>query len=362
MANFAMPTGRMRQDSASVSGEVAVTDDALVDAVAADVVLEREIAVGHGPVGDLAAGCGAVAVAAPADDTVTLLDPATLAERAVVALGGEPTAVVVSDDRAYVSIASANQDAVAVVDLEAGRVTATFPVASGVTALTVSPDGKRVYAGRTSGDHVEVTVIDITAERAGTIDIGRGPAANIDALAMDPRGRRLFVAVTDDRGSRLIVVDAETTRVQRVVPVGSPLRDLACAGDTLYALTSDRAVGGAVHVIDLSVATVTDTVVVGGAPTQLVLSPDETRAYVVDYDRVIVVCTVSLEIIDALTVAARPSCVAPSADGSRLFIADYSGCLSVFSVESTIGILYSQLLATDPIALAVPRSRQPVTV
>ena len=32
------------------------------------------------------------------------------------------------------------------------------------------------------------------------------------------------------------------------------------------------------------------------------------------------------------------------------------------TVESTIGILYSQLLATDPIALAVPRARQPVTV
>ncbi len=361
MANFSMPTGRMRQDGTSASGVNAVADDALVDAVAADVVLEREIALGHGPVGDLAAGSGAVVVAAPVDDTITLLDPATLAERATVAFDGEPTAVVVSDDRAYVSTASANQDAVVVVDLEAGQVTATFPVASGVTALAVSPDGKRVYAGRARGDRVEVTVIDVTAERAGTIDIGQGPAANIDALAVDPRGRLLFVAVTDDRGSQLVVVDAETTRVQRVVPVGSPLRDLACAGDTLYALSSDRAVGGAVHVIDLGAAAVTDTVIVGGAPTQLTLSPDETRAYVVDYDRVIVVCTVSLQVADALTVAARPSCVAPSADGSRLFIADYSGNLSVFSVESTIGILYSQLLATDPIALAVPR-RQPVTV
>lgn len=362
MANFVMPAGRMRQDATNAPAETAVADGALVDAVAADVVLEREIALGHGPVGDLAAGSGAVAVAAPADETLTLLDAATLMARATVAVDGEPTAVVLSDDRAYVSTASANQDAVAVVDLEAGRITTTFPVASGVTALAVSPDGKRVYAGRATGDRVEVTVIDVTAERAGTIDIGRGPAANIDALAVDPRGRRLFVAVTDDRGSQLVIVDAETTRVQRVVPVGSPLRDLACAGDTLYALTSDRAVGGAVHVIDLAAARVTDTVVVGGAPTQLALSPDEARAYVVDYDRVVVVCTVSLEVADALTVAARPSCVAPSADGSRLFIADYSGTLSVFSVESTIGILYSQLLATDPIALAVPRTRQPVTV
>lgn len=127
-------------------------------------------------------------------------------------------------------------------------------------------------------------------------------------------------------------------------------------------LTSDRSVGGAVHVVDPSTAKVTDTVTLGGAPTQLSLSDDEARAYVVDYDRVIVLCTLTLDVVDALSVEARPSCVAHGADGSRLFVADYSGAVSVFSVESTIAMSYSQFLATDPIALSVPRARQPVTV
>ncbi|MBX7450936.1 hypothetical protein GR927_23390 [Mycolicibacterium sp. 3033] len=315
--------------------------------------------MGRGPIGDIAAGPRVVAIANPADGTVTLLDPHTLVERAVVSLAGEPTGIVVSDDRAYLSVASAQQDSVVVIDVETAAVTATFPVSSGITALAVGPDGKRLYAGRASGDRVEVTVIDVTAERAGTIDIGRGPAANIDALALDPRGRRLTVAVTDDRGSRLVIVDTETTRVQRVVPVGSPLRDLACAGDTVYALTSDRTAGGAVHVIDLSTSRITGTIAVGGAPTQLTLSRDEARVYVVDYDRVHVMCTMRLEVVDDLSVPARPSCVAHSADGGELLVADYAGGLSVHAVESTIGMLYSQFLATEPFALI---ERQPVGV
>jgi DNA-binding beta-propeller fold protein YncE len=357
MANFLMPKGHVRSSEADASTDAGVTGDTDVT----NAVYEREVALGRGPIGDLAAGPTAVAAVSPGSATVTLLDPATLSLRAEVALGGEPTGVAVSDDRAFVSTSSMQQDAVTVLDLETGAVTATFPVASEITALAVGPDGKRLYAARATGDRLEVTVIDVTAERAGTIDIGRGPAANIDALALDPRGRRLFVAITDDDGSHLLSVDTETARVRHVMPVGSPLRDVACAGDTVYALTSDRAVGGAVHVIDLATAKVTGTVVVGGAPTQLSLSRDEARVYVVDYDRVHVICTMRLEPVDSLAIGTRPSCVAHSADGSRVFVADYAGAVHVFSVESTIGMLYAHLLATDSLALDVPR-RQAITV
>ncbi|MDZ4270474.1 MAG: hypothetical protein U1D00_33195, partial [Mycobacterium sp.] len=184
----------------------------------------------------------------------------------------------------------------------------------------------------------------------------------IDAMRVDPDGKRLYAAVTDAVGSRLVVVDAETSRVQRVIGVGSPIRDIAYAGGAVYVLTSDRSVGGAVHVVDLSTGRVTDTVELGGAPTQLVMSPDQARAYIVDYDRVAVLCTLGLEVVDSLSVDARPSCVAPGVDGSQLYVADYSGAVTVFAVESAMEMLYSQVLATDPIAVSSPRSRQPATV
>lgn len=358
MANFLMPKRHVSTEEGSasrVAGEVSGV------AAHSGARRERELTAGRGPVGDIAAGAAGVVIANPGDDSVSILDPATLTLSTYVT-DGEPLAVVVTDDRAYVATTSQDRDAVSAIELGSGAVAATFPVASGISALAVSPDGKRVYAGRTEGGRVDIAVIDVPAERVGTIEVGSGPGANIDALRVNPTGKHLVAAVSDDDGSQLIIADTETMRVRRVVPVGAPIRDIAHAGSTVYVLTSDRAVGGAVHVLDLSTNTVTDTVVLGGAPTQLAMSADLARAYVVDYDRVVVLCTLSLEVLDSLTVDARPSCVASSADGSRLYIGDYAGAVTVFAVSSTIEEMYTQFLVTDPI-VAAPRARelQPVT-
>ena len=112
------------------------------------------------------------------------------------------------------------------------------------------------------------------------------------------------------------------------------------------------------HVVDLATLRITDSVSLGGAPTQLVMSADQTRAYIVDYDRVAMLCTLSLDVVDSLRVDARPSCVTQRVDGTRLYIADYAGGVSVFSVESSIETLYNQFLATDPIAAHPPRILQ----
>ena len=154
----------------------------------------------------------------------------------------------------------------------------------------------------------------------------------IDAIEIDPTGKRLYVATTDAHGSSLVVVDAETARIERTLWIGSPIRDLAFADGTAYVLTSDRARGGMVHVIDLSTNRITYTVELGvGTPTQMTLSPDKTRAYIVDYDHVAVLCTLSLEVVNTLTVDARPSCVAVDSDGGLIYVADYSGGVTMHS-------------------------------
>jgi YVTN family beta-propeller protein len=349
MANFLMREG---------TPDPHVNDEAHVDPDAAPV---GTIAVGRGPIGDIAAGA-TIVVTNYGDDSVSFLNRETLAVEDIIGVPGEPFAAVISDDRAYVSTSSASHDAVSVIDTNTRTVLATYPLAFGVSALAVSPDGKRVYAGRNGHDHVDVAVIDTTAERVGTIDIATGAGIGIDAIAVDPRGKRLYVATTDARGSQLVVVNAETARVDRKVWVGSPIRDLAFADGTAYVLTSDRDRGGVVNVIDLSTNRITDTVELGiGAPTQMTLSPDKARAYVVDYKRIAVLCTLSLEVVNTVTVDARPSCVAVNFDGDRLYVADYTGDVSAFSIASTLPLLYSQFVATDPIVLPELRELEPAT-
>jgi YVTN family beta-propeller protein len=348
MANFLMPEG---------TSDSHVNDEAHVDP---DITRVGTVAVRRGPIGDIAASAAAAVVTNYGHDSVSILNPDTLEVEDTIGMPGEPFAVVVSDDRAYVSTTSATFDAVSVIDTNTKTVIAAYPLAFGVTALAISPSGKRVYAGRTGHDHVDVAVIDTTAERVGTIDIASGAGIGVDAIVVDPTGTRLYVATTDARGSQLVVVDAETNRVDRKVWVGAPIRDLAFADGTAYVLTSDRARGGAVSLIDMSTNRITDTIELGiGAPTQMKLSPDKTRAYVVDYDHVAVMCTLSHEVVTTVTVDARPSSVAVDSDGGRLYIADYAGDVAAFSVASILPLLYSQLVATEPIALRGARELAP---
>jgi len=306
-------------------------------------------AVRRGPIGDIALVDGALIAANYGDDTVALINPHTLGVSALIAVPGEPVAVVTRDDRAYVSTSSFNTDAVSVIDTAAGAVLATYALAYSVTALAVSPDGKRVYAGRTGDDHVDVAVIDTTAERVGTIDIAGGAGAGIDALAVDATGKRLYVATSEAEGSALVVVNLETAAVERRLRIGAPIRGLALDGATAYVLTSDRVRGGVVHVVDVAGGAVADRIELGtGAPTQLMLAAGDTRAYIVDYDRVMVLSTASRRVVDTITVSARPSCIAVDAVGGHAYVADYSGVVTRFAVPAT-PMLYSDFVATDPI-------------
>ncbi|MEO3965860.1 hypothetical protein ABH105_14740 [Mycolicibacterium smegmatis] len=324
-----------------------VTFDGALD----DLDVAGLVEVGRGPIADIAidADRETIVVTNSAADCLTVINPYTLAPVGSVRLNGEPFAVAAADDRAYVSVVTAGHDAIKVVDTITGSVLAEYPLAMTVTALAMSPDGKRVFVGRSGHDRIDVAVIDTAAERVGTIDLASGAGAGVDALRVDASGKRLYVATTDPRGSRMVTVNIETAQIESTVWIGAPIRDLALGADgKALVLTSDRQRRGVVHIVDLSTAAVVGAIQIGGAPTQLVLSPDATRAYVVDYDRVIVLCTLTNEILGSIDVGVQPAAVAVRRDGARVYVADYSGQVNAFDVAAELPALYSRLVASEP--------------
>lgn len=346
--------------------EGAVAGSVIFDGAIDDVDVAGLVEVGRGPIGDIAVDGDShtIVVTNPGTDCITVINPDTLGVVGSVRLDGAPFAVAVANDRAYVSTSAAGHDAIVEVDTVTGIVLAEYPLAFSVTALAVSPDGKRVFAGRTGHGRIDIAVIDTMAERVGTIDIATGTGVNLDALRVDATGKWLFAATADVRGSRLVAINAETTQIEATVWIGAPIRDLALgSGDIAYVLTSDREHRGVVRIVDLAAGTIIGAVDVGGAPTQLVFSPEASRAYIVDYDRVSVLSTLTNEVIGSVDVNAQPAAVTVRPDGGRLYIADYTGHVNVFaSTAVALPALYSPVAATELVA-AQPRAElQPAGV
>jgi YVTN family beta-propeller protein len=316
--------------------------------------------IGRGAIADMSVDGDVLVATNYGEHSVVMLDAKTMAVNGVVA-AREPSAVVTAGDRAHVGVASATYDAVAVINTRTGDVIASYPLSFNVTAMVASPDGKRVYAGRAGDGGVDVSVIDTTAERVGTIYLAKGEDANIDALRVDASGRRLYAAVSDARSSRLVVVDLETGRVRRSIEVGASIRGLEIGLDsTAYVLTSDINDRGVLHTVDLVANRITASAVVAAAPTQLALSVDGTRAYVVDYDHVVVLCTESLAVVDTISVGARPSCIAVGVD--RLYVADCDGAISAYAVPAPAPMLYAALVAANPLVGLDMRELEPAGV
>ena len=326
----------------------------------ADVSLLHSATIGRGPISDLAVDAGSLVVTNFGDNTLAVLDTESLAVRGGVATG-QPFAVALSDARAYVAVSSASDDAITVIDTDNGKIVAAYPMAGNVTAVVISADGKRVYAARAGRDGVDVAVIDVVTQSVATIDVAQTADATIDALRVDAAGRRLFIAITDSVSSRIDVVDIESGRARRSIALGAPIRGLELGFDsTAFALTSDINDRGVLHVLDLVANRVYATISVGAAPMQLALSPDGTRAFVVDYDRVHVVCTETRAVIGSVSVGARPSCIAVSPE--RLYVADYAGCVTSYAVTAAAPMLYSQFVAANSFVAPQVRELQPAGV
>ncbi|MCV7422707.1 hypothetical protein H7K45_19345 [Mycobacterium yunnanensis] len=318
-----------------------------------DVALLKSVTTGRGPISDLAVDGDTVVTTNFGDDSVAVLGADTLALRGGI-VAGQPTAVAVVGDRAFAAVSSASYDAVVVIDTTSGDVLKEYALSFNVTAIATSVDGKRVYAGRAGEEGVDVAVIDVHAERVGTIFVTKDADATIDALCLDATGRRLYVGVSDSRSSRLLTVDVETARVRRALEIGAPIRGLALGMDsTAYVLTSDIAHGGVLYVVDLVANHITADVSVAATPTQMVLSQDGARAYVVDYDHVAVVDVEHRTVVGEVSVGARPSAIALSDE--RLFVADYDGGVTTYTVAATAPMLYAPFVD----ALPAPRELEP---
>jgi len=172
--------------------------------------------------------------------------------------------------KAYVG--NFKDDTVSVIDVRAGAVTKTVPVAAGPHGMAVSSDGATVYV--TGDNSSSMSVVDTATDTVkATIDVGKSP----HGLALTPDGRLLLVGVYGD--DRVIMFDTATQRIVGDIAVGKP-HTLAVRPDGQLAYVASQQPGKfGLVVLDLSKRTATSTIALDKPPRDLEFSADGKALY-----------------------------------------------------------------------------------
>ena len=170
---------------------------------------------------DTAAGTSAGTAARAADQQAPL---------ASIAVGKAPAGVAASDRPGMVFVAERDDDSVALVDTNAGRVRLRARVGSHPFALLFDAPRQRLYALNVQSDDVSVldTARPDRLELIATIKVGKAPYG----AALAANGSLLYV--TNQHDDSVSVIDAASLTVMRTLPGFGYPEGVAAHGERVY--------------------------------------------------------------------------------------------------------------------------------
>ena len=182
-----------------------------------------------------------------------------------------------------------------------------------------------------------MAILDTKTGKQDSVRISGAAGTAAGCVRVSPEGRRLYVAANGSSTAHLVMVDAVQKRVLNTVEITSPIRDIALSPDgaTAYVGSAGPDFGTVLDIIDTRTSTITTTHKIGhvaGLLTQLTVSRDGERAYLVGGQSVTVLSTATQDVIGSIAFDGDPSCVVESPDGKRLYIGDYAGTVTVLEI------------------------------
>jgi rhomboid protease GluP len=140
--------------------------------------------------------------------------------------------VAISADEKYAYVTSIRQNAVAVVDLAAGKIARTIAVGIFPTDIMLSPDGKTAYVMNAVDN--SISVVDLAAGSSAQIKLSETDAAgqpfgHPTGLALSPDGKTLYT--TNSMDSTIVAIDTATRRSLLSATIEGGPFDLALSHD-----------------------------------------------------------------------------------------------------------------------------------
>lgn len=247
-------------------------------------------------------------VACGDDDSIDVIDIATLEVIDSIPTGPSPEVFTFSSDEKQIYVSNEEDSTLEIIDVASKIVTARVPTGAEPEGVINAIDGKTVFVTSEVADMVHV--IDIaTARVTKNIIVGTRPRR----FVVTPDGAELWV--TDELSSEVHVIDLATLEVAEVLtflPPGFRPEDVTPVGMTI---TKDGSkviisLGRANHIVfvDAKTREVLAYVLVGSRAWDVDLSRDEKTAYVANglSDDITIVDVASMKAVQSVPVGRTP--------------------------------------------------------
>jgi len=324
-------------DMGSVSALEPGSDTVVVklgsDSVVIEVVVEYPAGITH-PQGSVAWTTGlesrpfGVAVSAAGNILVTQLDAATVAQtmfpgtefRAFVPVGSVPTDVTIDGAGDYAYVTNQHSSNVGVIRLASNEQVATIPVSGDPFRVKLTADGGMLLV---TGNADSLFIIDTQSrEITGRIAIG----LDANGLAVDYSGTRLYVSNQSD--GTVSEVDLASRTVLRTLVVGGHPQELVLSpGGTLLFVADEI---GSVQVWSLRQGSKRGDIEVPGGAFAMAVSPDWHQLYISSSlgGAVYMIDWKTGATLKTVTTGGMPRRIAFTADGTTAIVANEAGWVS----------------------------------
>ncbi len=285
-------------------------------------------------------GTGFAYIVNAGSNNVSVVDIATSAVVATIAVNQKPNSVAVDPNYNEVYIVNNGSATISVISTLTNAVIKTISVGTTPWSVTVGPDGSKIYVA--DGDDNEIDVIDATTN---TI-IDRIPAGtNPNALAVSPDGSLIYV----NNHSSILVINTSTHNVVATIPVGQLPQGILITPDGSMVYEANYSSNN-VDVISTATNTVVATIQVGSNPGGGSMSPDGSLVYIANElsNDISVISTVTNTVIKTIPVGIHPWGISVRPDGSQIYVGNAgSNTVSVVDV-ATYAILTNIPVGSEP--------------
>jgi YVTN family beta-propeller protein len=286
-------------------------------------------------------------------NTVTVLDLVYLRQDRTLAVGLNPTSLVVNPVRNEIYVGNSQSGTVTVIDAEMNHIAATIPVHRLPSSIAVDPTGHRAFVTNLGSN--TVSVIDLDRRREVAV-AGTGEQPGVDRIS--PDGRSLIVT---NRGSNSVSIfdvspynpsekSERAPRLRAAFPGCPGAADVVILPDSSKVFVACSA-GHQVMAINLAAAPgswqakqnpslMTDHMLslldVGKTPVHLAMKPDGGEIFVSNYDSdsISEIATGTNEVGGTYKIGSKPVRGIVSRDNGTLWVATFGAdSIALYSID-----------------------------